>query len=184
MVLEKKVRICTPVTPNREVWSLTRKPSRLTFIGTSYPLQGRDIIIVLANREGEHTHLEKEQNHTKLKTTFRETEQTVGFLLVLLRHSKTIQPPPPVAIRLLSCGSYNALILLSDLASQSIHTTVANTKLQWERCQAEDYSFMLLTGPDSKESQDKYWWGGETGIRGVGEISRLKKKTQTVFQQF
>lgn len=111
----------------KKVWSLTRKPSRLTFIGTSYPLQGRDIIIVLANREGEHTHLEKEQNHTKLKTTFRETEQTVGFLQ---RHSKTIQTPPRVAIRLLSCGSYNALILLSDLASQSIHTTVVNTKLQ------------------------------------------------------
>lgn len=81
-----------------------------------------------------------------------------------------------MAIRLLSCGSYNALILLSDLASQSIHTTVANTKLQWERCQAADYSFMLLTGLDSKESQDKHWWGGETGIRGVGEIPRLKKK--------
>lgn len=29
----------------------------LTFIGTSYPLQRGDIVVMLANREGEHTNL-------------------------------------------------------------------------------------------------------------------------------
>lgn len=52
-----------------QTYAFIDTPYPLTFIGASYPLQRSDIIIMLANREGEHTNLDgvkdRRMNHMK-----------------------------------------------------------------------------------------------------------------------
>ena len=111
---------------------------------------------MLANREGEHTNLQR--GHQRM------------------HHMKNNNKIP--AERAKQCSENNLLdgnkvtvMWLYDktrirLASQSTHKTVSNTRLQWKSCQTADYSFMtaaVVREPDSSGYQNKYWWGCEMG---------------------
>ena len=117
----------------------------ITFIGTSYPLQRGDIIVMLPNREGKHTNLDEEKDKCR-----EDTEET-NLMKEMLEHHRqnqnnhtpkllqrwlleqnyTQQTSLWMVISSLSCNNYETQILtMIRLATHSTHTTVSNTRLQ------------------------------------------------------
>jgi len=109
-----------------QTYALIKATYPHTFIGTSYPLQRGDIIIMLANREGEDTDLDGGEK--RIKRSRRQNEQPNN---VLQRQNTTTQTFFWMAISSMSCDNCNTKILsMIQLSSQSTHTNISNTRIQ------------------------------------------------------